>query len=175
MSQVTLRRVLPHLGLLQIAILVLAVITGLVHFDRAIMMSLFSGHAGHPGSFPTHPGGPPPGGHFGGPPLGFSLLMLIPVPLTTLFYLNFAGYIVLAAALYLPQLLRFQRVIRWFLIVYTAVTIVAWFLVTNAQPNLLAYIDKPIELALIVLLLIDDWQARSGRGIEDRQAHLSRG
>jgi len=158
MSQVTLRRAIPHLGLLQIAIIVLAVVTGLVHLDRAVTMSLF---AGHPGGFPSHPGGLPPGGHRPGPSIGFSLLRLIPVPLTTLFYLNFAGYIVLATALYLPQLLPFQRVIRWLLIVFTAVTVVAWFLVTNAQFNLLAYIDKPIELALIVLLLIDDWQARS--------------
>jgi hypothetical protein len=162
MSQVTLRRAIPHLGLLQIAIIVLAVVTGLVHLDRAITMSLLAGHApGHPGGFPNHPGGPPPGGHMPGPSIGFSLLSLIPVPLTTLFYLNFAGYIVLATALYLPQLLPFQRVIRWLLIAFAAVTVVAWFLITGAQPNLLAYIDKPIELALIVLLLIDDWQARS--------------
>jgi hypothetical protein len=158
MSQVTLRRVLPHLGLLQIAIIVLAVVTGLIHLDRAISMSLITSHAG---GFPNHPAGPPPGGHLQGPSIGFSLLRLIPVPLSTLFYLNFAGYIVLATALYLPQLLPFQRVIRWILIAFAVVTIVAWFLITGGHPNLLAYIDKPIELALIVLLLIDDWQARS--------------
>ncbi len=160
MSQVTLRRTLPHLGLLQIAIIVLAVVTGLVHLDRAIMMSLFAGHPPvHPGGFPNHHGGPAGGGP--GPSLGFSLLRLIPVPLTTLFFLNFAGYIVLATALYLPVLVQYQRVIRWLLIVFAVVTVVAWFLITGAQPNLLAYIDKPVELALIVLLLIDDRQSRS--------------
>ena len=104
---------------------------------------------------PSHLG--PPGGHL---PLGVSILMLLPVPLSVLFYLNFIGYIVLVTALYLPALLRYQRIIRWILIVYAAVTIVAWFLITNATPNILAYIDKPIELALIILLLVEDQRSR---------------
>ncbi len=95
--------------------------------------------------------------------------MLLPVPLPVLFYLNFLGYIVLVTALYLPALLRYQRIIRWTLIVYTAVTIIAWFLITNASPNLLAYIDKPIELALIILLLIEDRQASRSRGEKETE------
>jgi hypothetical protein len=84
-----------------------------------------------------------------------------------LFYLNFVGYIVLTAAHYLPfpLLRRYQRITRWVLGAYTAVTIIAWFLVTGGSPNVLAYIDKPVELALIILLIIEDrQQARLQRG-----------
>ena len=59
---------------------------------------------------------------------------------------------------------RYQRIIRWLLIAYTATTILAWYLITGGSPNLLAYIDKPIEVALIVLLLIEDRRARLARG-----------
>jgi hypothetical protein len=158
-SQVALRRTFSNLGPLQIAIIILAVVTALVHLDRAIMMTFLAGPppggspAGHPG---VHPPGPP-----GGPlPIGVSILMLLPVPLSVLFYLNFLGYIVLVTALYLPALLQYQRIIRWILIVYAAVTIVAWFLINGAHPNPLAYIDKPIELALIILLLVEDQRSR---------------
>ncbi len=105
---------------------------------------------------------------------GPSIMMMRPLPLQVLFYLNFIGYIVLAAAFYLPSLLqlqsllRYQRAIRWLLIVYTAVTVVLWFWITRGGYNVLAYIDKPIEVALIILLLIDDRQT-------SRQARLQRG
>ncbi len=158
MSQGTLRRTIFHIGVLQIAIIILAVITALVHLDRGLMMSFFA-PGGH---LNGHPGGPPPGGHFAGPPGGFPLLALL--PLTTLFYLNFVGYIVLVTALYLPLLRRYQRIIRWVLIVYTAVTILLWFMISNASFNLLAYADKVVEVALIILLLIEDRQARLARG-----------
>jgi hypothetical protein len=167
MSQVALRRTFSNLGRLQIAIILLAVATALVHLDRGIMTSLLVSHpsglpAGHGG---VRPSGPPPG-HL---PIGVSILMLLPVPLSVLFYLNFLGYIVLVTALYLPALLRYQRIIRWTLIVYTAVTIIAWFLITNGSPNLLAYIDKPIELALIILLLIEDRQASLSKGEKETE------
>ena len=157
MSQATLRRTISRIGPLQIAIIVLAVVTALVHLDRSIVTGLFAGHfAGPPGGnggghLPPHPGGP-------------SILMLLPVPLPVLFFLNFVGYIVLVTALYLPALRSYQRVIRWILIAYVAITIIAWYLVTMARPNLLAYIDKPIEVALIILLLIEDRQVRLQRG-----------
>jgi glycopeptide antibiotics resistance protein len=93
MSQASLHRTISHIGPLQVAIIILAVATALVHLDR-----------------------------------------------------------------------RYQRIIRWLLIAYTATTILAWFLITNASPNLLAYIDKPIEVALIILLLIEDRQTRLVRG-----------
>ena len=169
MSQVTLRRTISHLGPLQIAIILLAVVTALVHLDRGFMTSFLAGHfagppQGHFSGPPHHFTGPRPG-HFGGPPPGTSVLSLIPVPLSVLFYLNFVGYITLVTALYLPLLRRFQPVIRWVLIGYTAITILAWYLITGAQPNLLAYIDKPIEVTLIILLLIEAWQVhRVSRG-----------
>jgi hypothetical protein len=157
MSQVLLRRTISHIGPLQIAIIVLAVITALVHLDRSLTTGLLSG--GHAGGPPpgSHAGGPPPGG--GGPRGGASLLSALPIPLSVLFLLNFVAYIILVVALYLPALRRFQRVTRWLLILLAVVTIIAWFLITGGSPNILAYIDKPVEIALIALLLIEDRQA----------------
>ena len=173
MSEVTLPQKVSRISPLQIAIAILAVVTGLIHLNRALGMGSMMGRPmGGAGAVrPNHlPGGPPPGGHMGGP----SIMMLLPLPLPALFLLNFIGYIVLTAALYLPAvlqfqpLLRYQRVIRWLLIVYTAVTVLLWFLITGGGGGLYAYIDKPIEVALIILLLIDDRQA-------SRQARLQRG
>jgi hypothetical protein len=154
MSQTALRGTVSRISLLQIAIIILALATALVHLDRALSMgAIGAGHA------PAGSGGHPAGGHPGGASIGMSLLSHLPVSLQVLFLLNFIGYIVLAVALYLPVLRRFQRIIRWVLIVYAAITIIMWFLVTGGNPNLLAYIDKPIEVGLIVLLVVEDWQA----------------
>jgi hypothetical protein len=143
MNQITWRRTNMHIGLLQIGIVALAVITALIHLELVIKMGMFTGtHAG------SH--------HAGG---GFALLKYIPLSLSMLFLLNFIGYIVLVAALYLPALRSFQRPLRWLLIIYTAVTVIAWFVITGGGPNILAYVDKPIEVALIALLLIEDRQA----------------
>lgn len=165
MSQMTLRRAFSHIGPLQIAIILLAVVTAIVHLQRGLMM----------GSFAGHPSGPPPAGHFpggqGGPPAGrpggpggSSILSLLPVPLPILFYLNFVAYLGLVIALYLPLLRRYQRIIRWLLIALAAITIIAWFLITNAAPNPLGYVDKFIEAALIILLVIEDRRSRFARG-----------
>jgi hypothetical protein len=172
MSGVTLAQRGSRIGPLQIAITVLAVVTGLIHLNRAMAMGSMRGRL--PSSPPAggFPAGPQGGGHM--PPIGGpSIMTMLPLPLPVLFYLNFIGYIVLAIALYLPALLqfqpllRYQRVIRWLLIVYTAITVVLWFLITGGHYNLSAYIDKPIEAALIILLLVDDRQA-------SRQARLQR-
>ncbi|HEY4036189.1 MAG TPA: hypothetical protein VGL94_19695 [Ktedonobacteraceae bacterium] len=162
MSEVALPQRGSRIGPLQIVITVLAIVTGLIHLDRGVTSGSMMGR---PRGNMIPAGGPPGGGHMMGSPV----MMLLPLPLPVLFYLNFIGYIVLAAALYLPALLqfqpllRYQRVIRWLLIVYTAVTVVLWFLITGARFNLLAYIDKPLEAALIILLLVDDRQARLQR------------
>src|ERR1051326_5821498 len=50
-------------------------------------------------------------------------------PFPLLFYLNALGYVVLLAALYLPQLRTVRQRIRWILIVYTVLTIVMWFVI----------------------------------------------
>jgi hypothetical protein len=70
-----------------------------------------------------------------------------------MFILNGIGYIVLVIALYLPQLKSQQTWIRWALIAYTAVTILGWVFV--GARNTIAYADKLIEVALIVLLFLD--------------------
>lgn len=155
MNEVTLPQRVSRIGPLQIAIIVLAAVTGLLHLYLGIPR----------GSMMSHPRGG--GGHMMG---GSPIMKMLPLPLPTLFILNCIGYIVLAVAVYLPALpqfqsfLRYQRVIRWILIVYTAITVVLWFLITGGHYNLSAYIDKPIEVALIVLLVIEDRQARLQRG-----------
>lgn len=80
------------------------------------------------------------------------LALGIPVPLW-MFILNGIGYLVLVAALYLPQFSSYKPIIRWILIGYTAVTIIGW--VVFGARNTIAYIDKVIELALIVLLVVE--------------------
>jgi len=68
-----------------------------------------------------------------------------------LFILNFVGYIVLVAALYfVPQLADRRSLIRYALIAFTAVTVIAWIFMGTRGPG--AYVDKVIEVVLIVLL-----------------------
>ncbi|HET8854054.1 MAG TPA: hypothetical protein VFN02_16175, partial [Ktedonobacteraceae bacterium] len=77
MSQISLRRTIPHLGPLQIAIMLLALVTGLVHLYRALLMTFLAGpRPGHP---PGHfPGSPP--GSLGGPsPLMELVFTALPV------------------------------------------------------------------------------------------------
>jgi hypothetical protein len=143
MSEAIQRQRVAGLGFLQIAIIVLAIVTALVHLDRGITTSAMMSHAG----------APPPGAHRG--PGGPGILAMIPIPLPILFYLNFLAYIILAALLYLPALRPIQNVLRWLLIILAAVTIIMWYLITGGMWNILSIIDKPVELALIILLLID--------------------
>ncbi len=152
-NQTAIRRV--HIGPVQIGIILLTVITAGIHLYRALMMSLLrgpgpgAGGGGRPGG-PGGPGGPGRGG--AGPVPGiFGLL-------TPLFYLNALGYIVLLIALYLPALGRFHRIVRWLLVAFALVTIIAWFVITGARPNALGYADKPVEVLLIILLIVEDIQ-----------------
>ncbi len=208
-QQTTLRRLFSHIGFLQIAIILLVLLTALIHLQQGIADGSggrmgggpggFGGRsgtavAGTPGAFGT-PGalGTPramgtPGtgnaqgngsgqgqggqggfGSQGGPGGGGSILRSLPVSLSVLFILNFVGYIVLGVALYLPFLLKIQRIVRWLLIVYTAVTIAAYFLIAGTHGETLGIVDKVIEVALIVLLLVDEWQSikRKGRGSQE--------
>ncbi len=155
MSQATTRRLVRTIGTLQIVIIVLVVITALIHLQRGIG---FLG-GGPPGG--GRPGGgqagPPPGG--GGGQGGFNIMQLIPIPLPFLFLLNGIGYLVLVGALYLPQLRQYQPIVRWLLIAFAAVTIIMYFAIGGLRFNPVGYLTKAIEVALIVLLLIDGRRA----------------
>ena len=70
-----------------------------------------------------------------------------------MFILNGLGYLALLAALLLPSLARYRRLVRWALIGYAAITILLWILLGARTP--IGYIDKVIEVALISLLLLE--------------------
>lgn len=70
-----------------------------------------------------------------------------------MFYLNGAGYILLALALFLPQLKQYHNLIRYALMAFTLVTILAWVAIGMRTP--IAYIDKMLEVALLALLWMD--------------------
>jgi hypothetical protein len=81
--------------------------------------------------------------------------ILLAVPLTMVgFYLNGVGYVALVTALYLPPFVHYRRPLRWLMMGYTALTIVLWALIGRPYTTI-GYIDKAIELALLVLLWID--------------------
>lgn len=74
-----------------------------------------------------------------------------------LFVLNGLGYFALLAALYfLPQFAGMRSLVRWGLMAFTAVTIVAYFVMNpDAMTSPPGLIDKVIEAALIVLLFLE--------------------
>ena len=152
MSQATASRRVNAIGTLQIVIIVLVVITALIHLQRGIALSA----GGPPGG--GGQGGPPPGG--GGPGRGgFNIMAMLPIPLPMLFLLNGIGYLVLVTALYLPQLRQYQPIVRWLLIAFAAVTIVMYFAIAGLRPNPVGLLTKAVEIALIVLLLIEGRRA----------------
>ena len=79
---------------------------------------------------------------------------------SNLFILNGVGYLGLLAAYLLPISLFAQRrnLIRWALIGYTAVTILAWLwlaVIQNGDLSPMGLVTKAIEIVLIVLLYMD--------------------
>ena len=74
-----------------------------------------------------------------------------------LFILNGLGYLALVVGLYfLPPLARQRGLIRWLLLIYTALTFVLYFVFN--WPEIwgpLGLIDKAVELVLIILLWLD--------------------
>ena len=78
--------------------------------------------------------------------------LLFPDPV---FILNGLGYLTLLAALYLPirRLVPHRRLVRWTLVGYAMLTILAW--VAIGERTLLGYSTTADEVALIVLLLIE--------------------
>jgi hypothetical protein len=88
-------------------------------------------------------------------------MQLLPIPLPMLFLLNAIGYLVLVAALYMPALRQYQPVVRWLLILFAAVTIIMYLTIVGLRPNPIGLLTKAVEVALIVLLLIDGRRASS--------------
>ena len=78
-----------------------------------------------------------------------------------LFLANAAGYTVLALAMVAPGLAgRWRWLVRLALIGFAAVTIIGWVAI---GPRFgLAYVDKAIEVALIGVLLIEQWRSDGG-------------
>lgn len=75
-----------------------------------------------------------------------------------IFLLNGLGYLALLFLFSVPMasLTPSRAAVRWVLIAYTAVTVIAWLLIGTRSP--LAYVDKVAEVALIVLLWLDGQQ-----------------
>jgi hypothetical protein len=74
---------------------------------------------------------------------------------SALFTLNALGYLGLLAALFLPLPFVSQRqpLVRIVFILFTLVTIIGWVLAGSRIP--IAYIDKPVEIILVILLWVD--------------------
>ena len=91
---------------------------------------------------------------------GIHLQLNFPDPV---FILNGLGYLTLLAALYLPVPFFAGRkdLVRWALVVFTAITIIMWVLL--GERTILGYTDKIIEVALISLLLIEGRRMDSPR------------
>ena len=73
-----------------------------------------------------------------------------------LFILNGLGYFALLAAFYMPAFQRFHNLVRWAFIVYTAITILlyfVWVAMSGEWTIPLGPIAKIVEAAMIVILL----------------------
>ena len=86
------------------------------------------------------------------------LSLLFPDPV---FILNGLGYLTLLAALYLPipRLVPHRRLVRWTLIGYAMLTILAW--VAIGERTLLGYSTTADEVALVILLLMENRRMHS--------------
>lgn len=78
-----------------------------------------------------------------------------------LFLLNAAGYLTLALAMVLPgPLARARWLPRLALLAFTLTTIGAWF--AFGARFQLAYLDKAIEVGLVLLLVVELWRTDGG-------------
>ncbi len=137
--------------ILRIVSVVLALADGVLHL--ALDFVLFGGRSGPPaGPRPT----PPPGSPRPGPRLE------LPLPLNVLFLLNFIGEVVLVLLFWFgPRWLGKRRwLINIIMIIYAAVTFIAWVMFGAPNPMGLGYLSKGIEIALIIALLVDIWTIR---------------
>lgn len=88
------------------------------------------------------------------------LAFQFPSGVDPVFVLNGLGYLALTALLFLPlpALDRWRNLLRWLLIGYTLVTLLAWLFIGARSP--LAYFDKTVELLLIACLWLDGQRSR---------------
>lgn len=73
-----------------------------------------------------------------------------------LFILNGLGYFALLAAFYMPMFQQYHKLVRWTFIIYTAVTILlyfVWVAMSREWTIPLGPIAKLVELAMIVIIL----------------------
>lgn len=78
-----------------------------------------------------------------------------------MFMANAIGYSVLALAMVVPgPVARYRWLVRLALIGFAAVTIAGW--VAFGARFDLAYLDKGIEIALIGILLVEQWRSDGG-------------
>jgi hypothetical protein len=79
-------------------------------------------------------------------------LAVTSTPFDIVFFLNFLGYLALLAAfiLPLPIIKDYKGLVRWVFMAFAVVTIIAWVLI--GLRVWFAYIDKILEVALVVLL-----------------------
>jgi len=73
-----------------------------------------------------------------------------------LFILNGLGYFALLAAFYIPAFQKYHDLVRWTFIVYTAITILlyfVWVAMSGEWTIPLGPIAKIVEAAMIVILL----------------------
>jgi hypothetical protein len=135
MATIATRRIATGFGPLDLGICVLVAATALVHLYLGAATSVML--ATQPAQVAS---------------LGGTAALAM---MTALFYANFAGYVVLGAARYLPALRRFRQITTWALIAYTAVTVLAYFALAQGQYDGFGFADKACEVLLIALLLID--------------------
>jgi hypothetical protein len=84
---------------------------------------------------------------------GIHFILLFP---DTLFIMNALGYVTLLIAYFLPALGKYHKIVRWLFILFTAVTIGLWIFMGQRSP--LAYVTKLDEVALIILLFVDQFE-----------------
>ena len=84
------------------------------------------------------------------------------------FLLNAAGYVGLLGLLYLPvpQLDGYRGPIRVALMLFTALTIVLYFVFAGFAFAPVGYLDKAIEVALILLLVVEGLAPSRGKARE---------
>jgi hypothetical protein len=140
MATLMMRRSVTHVSPVRIAICALVAATALVHLSLGAFTSMLV--ATQPALAAS---------------MGGATMLNV---MAGLFYCNFAGYVALGTALYLPALRRFQPLVRWALIGYTALTILAYFGLAAGHYDAFGFADKACEVALIALLVIEGRRAR---------------